>query len=307
MVNDMSAVEAWAAMTGSAAECRCVANLAPGNHKATVVELEVLGEDRSVVAKRAPSRVVALEATVYNSVLPAVGLRSLGCLGTVHSAERGFSWIFLEKAVGVMLDVSDPDHLSSLTRWIAVLHQRSVGMEPRGGIPFRSPESYESRISEERSALVRLQSSTFDVSDREVIDDLVGIFDDILHEWPRYAASLNALEPVFIHGDLAPENVWLGTAGTSEQRLFVMDWEKSGIGPAALDLARLDPVEYARALGLSEQRGFLHQLRLQQTLGRMLREATRRLHRKTPRKIKAHTRRLVRDLTHYRQLERNVS
>ena len=89
-----------------------------------------LADDETVIAKRCRSGRAAVEAVLYEQVLPRLSAPTLRYYGKLDEPETDFSWIFVEEAVGreyVADDYSIAD--IAIWPWISRYEWQTVDMK----------------------------------------------------------------------------------------------------------------------------------------------------------------------------------
>jgi aminoglycoside phosphotransferase (APT) family kinase protein len=189
-----------------------------------------LSREAAVGAERDPRR----EIDVYRELLSQHDLGAPAYLGSVVEPERGRFWLFLEDVEGTPLwQEGDFAFWFAAAARLAELHERF--RDRVEGLPARLLRYDGDRF---RRWLDRARKFHALRSERRYGGD---VFDDLERSVELATARLEALPPTFLHGEYYPSNL-LVEAGAERrpfERLRLLDWERAGVGPAAIDLAAL--------------------------------------------------------------------
>jgi Ser/Thr protein kinase RdoA (MazF antagonist) len=70
---------------------------------------------------------------------------------------------------------------------------------------------------------------------------LLSQLDEIEARWRVIAAICSSAPRTLVHGDLCAQNMYVTASASGEPTLLPVDWEETGYGPPAVDLAQLLP------------------------------------------------------------------
>jgi Phosphotransferase enzyme family len=157
------------------------------------------------------------EIDVYRSVLSRLQLGTAACYGSVVEPELDRYWLLLERVDGLPLwQFDEPAVWLGVARWAARLHANAA---PSGSSRLLRYDDAVCRRWFERAMLVAPAVG---------LEAVRSIYRDAVE---RIASA----EVGFVHGDLYPSNVLVGSAG----RICPVDWELAGLATGMLDLAAL--------------------------------------------------------------------
>ena len=255
-----AAAVAWQ-LLGSGApprEIRILKERSKGLRKSAVYWLADAGpEGQHIIAKLAQRAMALHEAHVYRNVLAPLGIAAPRLHG-VADRDRRFTWLFLDDAGGEPYEPLTLAHRQAAGRWLATLHLAGA-RHTRPGLPDRGL----------RSSLASLRIGA------RAIDDISGhpelsageraglrrtrrAMEVAEARWAELEALTTPLPATVVHGDFVRKNLRVaGPPGTSS--LVAFDWERSGWGTAALDLAQLEGSRrFSANPGLDAYRSQLH-------------------------------------------------
>ena len=156
--------------------------------------------------------------------------------GVAGATANADAWLVIDKVDGVELwQIGDVAVWRAVAGWLAQFHDRFAdavdSMRARNPHAVVYDGSWVTMWMERGVAAVGRSGD----SRSEALNAVLGHRDEIAAEW----ASL----PVrFVHGELYPSNVLVGpglTPSAAAVDVRPIDWEMTGLGPAALDLAAL--------------------------------------------------------------------
>jgi aminoglycoside phosphotransferase (APT) family kinase protein len=163
------------------------------------------------------------EARIYDDILARLDVGTPALFGSWSDPMTDQSFLALEHVDGLRLHRSAPSSLVDVGRWLGALHREGTPVATAHPSVRRYDEAFFRGWSERALRVVRELRT-----DADWIDALVRRFDEQMV--PRLLAD----EPVFIHGELYPENVMV-----ADDRICVVDWQSAAIGPGVIDLASL--------------------------------------------------------------------
>jgi hypothetical protein len=243
------------------------ASLLHWSAKSLVVRIRPPGMP-AIVAKRSRRLRALAEARVYDEVLSLLSEGHVRLLDRSAGDEVG--WLFLEDAGDVAVDRSEPTMRRELGGLLGRFATLSSRIPLNGVLPHYTSEYFAAVLADTQ---LRLKSAS------GISDSSRGVVNGALHRLHRIEASWGTIANVFAegpvvlcHADVQPKN--LRVRGSSEREVTLLDWEKAGHGPLAVDLGCLavthehDPVlvGFGREFGGSERMLFE-----QACIGRILR------------------------------------
>jgi hypothetical protein len=165
-----------------------------------------------------PSRLAVLEdptrePAAYRNVLEPLEIGP-------RLVDSGHDWVVLEHVDAPELwQIGDVDVWTGVTAWVARMHLTLADELDRcRGVPLLTYDAALFGLWRERAVANGLDSSIVDAHRRATV-------------------RLLELPPAVLHGDLYASNLLVEPA--EEVRVWPIDWELMGIGPAVLDLAAL--------------------------------------------------------------------
>ena len=170
----------------------------------------------------------------YRRILAGTDL-GVRCYAAVADDRNRRYWLLLEKVAGVELwQVGTFATWESVARWLARLH-RAFAAEEGDGVLERN--RFLIRYDEAlfgtwpARALEAAEARGAGTQDRRRLADIATGYGEVVQ-------TLCALPPTFVHGELYPSNV-LVDERAPETKVWPIDWEMAGLGPAYLDLVAL--------------------------------------------------------------------
>jgi len=233
------AAEAWRGLRISRAEPATVEVLKKNQkEKRTIYRLVGVGRNgEPVIAKRCRLETGLIERTIYEQVLPQLPVTSLHYYGFVEEDET-FCWLFLEDAGREKFSPLIEEHRALVAQWLGRMHTGSVHVVTTIRLPDRGPTYYLELLRSTRLAIVRnLTNPGLRTEDLAVLKSIVSQCDVLESSWQHLAACCQGFPSTVVHGDFRRKNVFVRTDDRAGTRLFPIDWEMSGWGVPAADLA----------------------------------------------------------------------
>ena len=201
-----------------------------------------------VVAKRAPRETALLERTIYEQILPTLSVSSLRVHGFLED-ESEFCWLFLEDSGGVEASLDkNVAHRVSAARWFAQLHVAALHVAGCQ-LPPRDARHY---LDELRGAIAAIiagfNNPALRDSDRAMLDNLLVECHRLDSRWDDVSDRCVNLPMTLVHNDLQQKNIHVRNVDGSPS-ICVLDWEYSGWGIPAADIAALDLQTYEAIAG----------------------------------------------------------
>ena len=236
-----AAAVAWRAVGagGPPHEIRILKERSKGLRKSAVYWLAGAGpQGQHIVAKLAQRAIARHEALVYRSVLAPLRIATPRLHGVVEQNER-FTWLFLDDAEGEPYDPLADAHRLAAGRWLATLH---LGAARHTGtvLPDRSLESSIVSLRTGARAIDRIAGHPeFSADEHASLRRTRCALEVAEGRWAEVQALAAPLPVTIVHGDFVRKNLRVvGPPGAAS--LVAFDWERSGRGSAALDLAQLE-------------------------------------------------------------------
>jgi hypothetical protein len=239
-VNSHPAVQAWLALDPENPLPSSIERVRSKNRGSAVYRLSgVAFDNASIIAKRAPIDGHATEETVYRHVLAHLPVPAPRFYGTVQTAGADHAWLFVEDVGGQDCDPRDPRHRVAAAEWLACFHTGASHLDVAHRLQRRDPGYYLDHL---RSACAAISPS---LGHRPLTAQDDDILASLLHRCESFEAHWHEIEDFFagiprtvVHGDFCQTNVCMRACG-ADVRLCPFDWEDSGWGVPAADLADL--------------------------------------------------------------------
>lgn len=204
----------------------------------TIYRIRHVKQDgKNVIAKRCRARTAHLESLIYRQFFPLMRLPALSCYGIVDEPGAEFCWIFLEEAAGQLYSPQSAMHRALAGCWLAEAHLVAPPLGLVERLPNRNLDYYLDSLHCCREALSRHLCNAFSVEDAALLRKVAGHVDAIEGLWTKLEKICSAMRPTLVHGDLVIKNIRIRETDASAA-LFVFDWEFSGWGLPATDLAQ---------------------------------------------------------------------
>ena len=235
---DHGAVAAWRNIDSGRAALLSVHRLATKKGETMVHRLE-FADGQVVIAKRCRSEGAAVEAAVYEEVLPQLSAPTLRYCGSIDEAGTDFSWIFVEEAVGSEYVADDPDHRAAAARWLATLHTEASALDLAQVLPERGV-SYFRECSRSASAAVAagLSNAALAPADRTVLKAVLATAELLDNRWTAFERILGRVPSTVVHNDFSVDNLRVRHRD-GNLAVIPFDWEDAGWGTPAIDLAQM--------------------------------------------------------------------
>jgi hypothetical protein len=179
----------------------------------------------SVIVKRSRSLVAVIERTIYEEVLPHLGVTSFCYYGS-REDDGDYCWLFLEDVGARRYSVSNLEHSVFAGWWLGWMHASAarVGEVARlGRFCDGGPGCYFGHLRVGRSSILRnLTNPAFIAADVEVLDAVVFLQDRLETEWNRVEEVCAGLLFMLVYGDFRPKNAYL-RHDTNKLQLFPID------------------------------------------------------------------------------------
>jgi ATP-binding cassette, subfamily B, bacterial len=236
------AVQAWRQLRPDGPVPHLIAPAKVKREKSTsVYRLEGAGRDgATVMAKRCQRATGVVEQTVYEQFLPRMPLAVAGYHGCVEDSDH--TWLFIDELRGEEYFHLLARHRILAARWLAVLHTHAPPVAPPAAstrLPDAGPTRYLEHLRLGRSFIrAHLDSPVLADDDVMFLENLLSHLDDLEKCWDRLEEACALMPQTLVHGDFNGKNVRVREAGANSG-LVVFDWEDSGWGVPAVDLAQL--------------------------------------------------------------------
>jgi ATP-binding cassette, subfamily B, bacterial len=241
------AVAAWLSLGG--ARPRHVTVLKSKRfRKRGVYRLEAAGPGETpVIAKICKRKTAEVEISVYEELLPGLPVPSLRYYGNVPDQDRQHCWLFMEDAGTERYSPSDPEHRRVAARWLATVQLHAEEFVDTSDLPDRGPRHYLVHLFNAREEIGRhLRRPATAADGPGVLADLLYKLDTLESHWSELSAFCATLPDTVVHGDLVPKNLRI-LDDRDGPGLAIFDWETTGLGVQAPDLAQLLEPERSRS------------------------------------------------------------
>jgi hypothetical protein len=207
--------------------------------KSAVFRLAGVGPNgEAVIAKRCLARTASSERIIYEEVLPALAVPSLRCLGFAPDSCAEYQWLFLEDAGGQEYSPRNEAHRALASRWLAAVHSADLDGTVTARLPDRGAGHYLDLAQSSRAtALEHMANPAMNEDDLAVLQSIASLCECVEAHWNEVEAFYRAIPRTLVHGDLVVKNVRIRNSPTGPA-LLIFDWENSGWGIPAADLAQ---------------------------------------------------------------------
>lgn len=201
----------------------------------------------SVVAKYCQRQTARHEHIIYEEILPKLPVTAPRFYGFL-AGETDYDWLFLEDVEGERYSRNNQEHSILAARWLGLLHTSAANLVAPEILPDRGPEYF---LGQLRAAHQRLSRSlsTLDLTPADF-----AVFVTVVSQCAFLESHSSQIERwcermprTLIHGDFKPRNAVIRRGGRAVAFL-PFDWEASGWGVPAADLAFIDTSVYHAAV-----------------------------------------------------------
>lgn len=190
-----------------------------------------------LVAKRAVRDSAMVERAVYEHVLPGLPVPAIQLRGFHPAGVDDACWLILDDAGEIAYDEQAPAHRRIAARWLASIHVAGAATGLETLLPDGGPRRYLGHLRSTCAQIERyLGHPSLTRRDRRRLTEIVAQCGVLLARWGALERACNAVPPTVVHGDFVPKNMRVRTE-TDRGQLMVFDWEVTGWGAPAADLA----------------------------------------------------------------------
>ncbi len=252
------AAQAWGRLNPDRREPATIEVLQQRN-KSAIYRLTGVGpHGGAVIAKCCESGAAQAEGRIYEHVLPRLPIVRLQYFGMAGDPGKSLAWLFVEDAGEEAYTPERPEHCAVGARWLARLHTSGAELPEATCLPERGPAYYLEQLRLARRNLVNAFANPLAPGfDLVVLDRILAQCDHLEARWGQVERLCQGAQPTLIHGDLKTKNLRIRKTGRGLE-MMVFDWEFSGWGIAAADLAKCPSLP----LYWSEVRGYWPNLQL---------------------------------------------
>ncbi|HVH70410.1 MAG TPA: aminoglycoside phosphotransferase family protein [Candidatus Dormibacteraeota bacterium] len=224
----------------------------------------------SLVAKYCRREVAAHERIIYEQILPSLAVTVPRYFGFVEG-DGDYDWLFLEYVEGERYSRERRDHSALAGRWLGILHTSAWSSVTSISLPDLGPQHYLALLRNARGKFCRsLSELHLPAEELAVVRAVVSQCDFLESHWKQVEQWSSRMPRTLVHGDFKPRNAVIGLAGAGPA-LFPFDWEASGWGVPAEDLAYVDLASYHAAIQSDWPEVGLRELQCMKVLGRIFR------------------------------------
>ncbi|MCO5189029.1 MAG: aminoglycoside phosphotransferase family protein [Anaerolineae bacterium] len=208
---------------------------------------------KPVIAKRQKTHKTEYERFIYENILSPLPIATPEYLGHWPEPEGEFSWVFLEDVGDIGVDLSKIDHRRKLAEWTGIMHASAANLEIIDQLPLRGAEHYLEHAQSAFSTINQsLTNNALASEDGEYLNSMLRCYENLIANWSQIADQCRDFPVTFVHGDLVHKNMRVQTRDAGET-VVVFDWETSGQGLPAPDLASIKVLDIASYLSPVQQ------------------------------------------------------
>jgi Phosphotransferase enzyme family len=238
-LSEHPAVLAWSQLAQGGSEPREILVLSK-RVKSSIYRLVGASPSRpSVVAKYCQRQTASHERIIYEEILPKLPVTAPRFYGFIMG-KTDYDWLFLEDVQGERYSRSNEAHSILAARWLGLLHTSAAKLGAAEVLPERGPEYFLGQLKVAHQRLSR-SLSTLDLTppDFAVFATVVSQCAFLKSHWNQIERWCERMPRTLIHGDFKPRNAVI-RHGRERTAFLPFDWEASGWGVPAADLAFID-------------------------------------------------------------------
>ncbi len=168
------------------------------------------------------------ELFVYSDLLPAAGLDTARCYGSVWERSLGRYWLFLEFVEGTPLRYLDFEHWPRAAAWLG----RVQGFFAQHPV---KPEARDILLGHDNRFFTSTAERALRVV-RETVPTVARGLEAILDRYDHLVGAMSSQPRTLVHGAYRPEQI-LVDLKTEPRRFCPVDWELAALGSGIYDLA----------------------------------------------------------------------
>ena len=216
--------------------------------KSSIYKLAGAGPGASpVIAKYCRRTVAQHERVIYEKFLPHLRITAPRFYGSV-AGENEFDWLFLEYVQGERYSRQNTQHTILAARWLALLHTSGAEIPPEACLPDRGPGHYLEKLQAARLGLSEsLKTLVLTAADAAIFRVVLSQCELLESRWNQIERWCEQMPRTLVHGDLKPKNAVIRGEG-ERASFYPFDWEASGWGVPAEDLAYINLAAYYTAV-----------------------------------------------------------
>ncbi len=190
----------------------------------------------AVFAKRGARKLLDVERTIHESILPALPVPSPRFFGFREGTE-GDDWLFLEDVGDRWLRPQDRAEAALAGSWLGRMHAAAAADENGPRLPDAGPGRYLAHLRRARERIrANLSNPALAAADVALLGSILQQLDRIEARWERLERACAGMTPTLVHGDFQTKNVRIREIG-GRLELIPIDWEMAGWGIPVVDLA----------------------------------------------------------------------
>jgi ATP-binding cassette, subfamily B, bacterial len=231
---DHPVVRAWRAIAPAGRRVHRVDRLR-ATEKTEIYRLTVEDGAARIIAKRARSRALLVERTIYEGVLPHLPLPGLRLHG-YYDEDGASAWLFIEDAGDEPCSPAQNRRLAA--RWLGALHGAGAELDLPRSLPEVGPARHLEHLRAARTTIRdNFDNPALGADDRSTLEAVLSACDLVESRWGCVEAICAGLPRRLAHGDFVERNLRLRRdhAGSA---IVAFDWEGSGFGVPAADVHR---------------------------------------------------------------------
>jgi Phosphotransferase enzyme family len=228
-----------------------IERLGRGKRKAKSALWRLVGGSPSggpIIAKLSRAATIAVESRVYQTILSPLGMTAPRCYGHVECDDHT-SWLFLDEVSGVRYEEQHTAHRRAASAWLGQMHaatNRARFVAPL--VPVVTLNRYQRYIEVALANMSCRTGADTPIEVKPAVNLAASAVARLQRSWPEVQRVWSASPQCVVHGDFISKNVLVEARG-AKCDIHVLDWEASGWGVPAEDLAGLDLAVY-RSHGL---------------------------------------------------------
>jgi len=198
----------------------------------------------SVIAKQSRAATIAVESCVYLTVLGPLGVTLPKCYGHVDCGD-GTAWLFLDEVCGARYSEQNVTHRRAASAWLGQMHAVTNKADSgRDLVPAVTLERYQLFLESALANMSRHIGPQIPSDAQSALSLATSAVARLQMGWPKVRRAWCASPICLVHGDFIGKNVILDERD-GRCDIHVLDWEASGRGVPAEDLAGLAVSLYA--------------------------------------------------------------
>lgn len=239
----------WLALNSDHNVPESIAMIHSEPNRSTIYRLAAAGPSRSpVIAKSTRIELAHFESLIYERVLSRLAISTPEYFGFLPDSDGVSAWLFVQDVGELRWDRNDPIHQQLAARWLAALHTGSVNLAKDLPLPFRTQSHYRGILQNaHRKVISGMDNPVLSDQHLDVLRDVQKELERIDNCWEQVDLFCDRIPMTITHGDFVEKNLRL-SQNRMGNTLFAFDWESTGYGVPAQDLAGVDAAAYFSAV-----------------------------------------------------------